>query len=264
MPPTDATLHCTEVDCPRFHRAFTYTHGNPEGKQWEAHWHQHFHEVLWGSRGTLAVETPGGVYMVPPGVGLYLPAGIEHAVLAGPRSEFKCSFFHVDLAPALRRTVGAVTVPPVVQELLGYLGSADCELPLRRDTESLACRLLSPVDLLAIGTDLPADDRLRTIARGILDDPADDSTLEAWGLRVGASGRNLSRLFVRETGMTFAQWRLQARLRVAVSLLAGGMGVGSVARHVGYQSASAFVAVFRRETGLTPGALQEEYARRYR
>ena len=28
--------------------------------------------------------------------------------------------------------------------------------------------------------------------------------------------------------------------------------VASVARHVGYESASAFVAAFRRETGLTP------------
>jgi AraC-like DNA-binding protein len=30
--------------------------------------------------------------------------------------------------------------------------------------------------------------------------------------------------------------------------------VGNVARHVGYESASAFVAAFRRETGVTPAA----------
>jgi AraC-like DNA-binding protein len=36
--------------------------------------------------------------------------------------------------------------------------------------------------------------------------------------------------------------------------LARGEPVGTVRRHVGYESASAFAATFRQETGLTPGA----------
>ena len=202
--PTDDALHCTDLDCPNFFRTSTCTYASPDGKLWDAHWHRHFHEVLWGSRGTLAVETPDGVYMVPPGMGLYLPAGSEHAVLAGPGSEFRCTFFHVGIAPPLRLSVGAVAVPPVLQALLEHLGTADMDLGVRRDAENLACRLLSPVDLASIDIALPVDDRLRTIARGILDDPAEDCTLEMWGFRVGASARNLSRLFLRETGMTMS------------------------------------------------------------
>ena len=34
--------------------------------------------------------------------------------------------------------------------------------------------------------------------------------------------------------------------------LAAGEPVGNVARRVGYESVSAFVAAFRRQTGLTP------------
>jgi AraC-like DNA-binding protein len=34
--------------------------------------------------------------------------------------------------------------------------------------------------------------------------------------------------------------------------LAAGEPVGNVARHVGYESASAFVAALRKETGVTP------------
>jgi AraC-like DNA-binding protein len=44
------------------------------------------------------------------------------------------------------------------------------------------------------------------------------------------------------------------RLQAALPALAAGEPVGKVARHVGYESASSFVAAFRRETGVTPAA----------
>jgi AraC-like DNA-binding protein len=54
--------------------------------------------------------------------------------------------------------------------------------------------------------------------------------------------------------MPFGQWRRLARLQAALPQLAAGQAVGMVARHVGYETPSAFVAAFRRETGLTPAA----------
>ncbi|HZC39525.1 MAG TPA: hypothetical protein VE343_02560 [Streptosporangiaceae bacterium] len=42
-----------------------------------------------------------------------------------------------------------------------------------------------------------------------------------------------------------------ARLQAALPQLAVGRAVGTVARHVGYQTPSAFVATFDKETGLT-------------
>jgi AraC-like DNA-binding protein len=43
--------------------------------------------------------------------------------------------------------------------------------------------------------------------------------------------------------------------------LAAGEPVASVARHVGYESASAFVAAFRRETGRTPASYFHQAAK---
>jgi AraC-like DNA-binding protein len=45
-----------------------------------------------------------------------------------------------------------------------------------------------------------------------------------------------------------------ARLQAALDRLAAGEPVGNVARSVGYETPSAFVAAFRRQTGQTPGA----------
>ena len=76
--------------------------------------------------------------------------------------------------------------------------------------------------------------------------------LKKWAGEVGASTRTLSRLFLRETGMTFKQWRQQWILQEAVSQLGGGELVTNVALALGYRSPSAFVAMFRKALGKPP------------
>lgn len=53
--------------------------------------------------------------------------------------------------------------------------------------------------------------------------------------------------------MTFPQWRTQLRLHQALRLLAVGTPVTAVAHRCGWSSASAFIDVFRRAFGHTPG-----------
>ena len=55
-----------------------------------------------------------------------------------------------------------------------------------------------------------------------------------------------------ETGLTFGAWQRQARLLRALELLGTGLGVGDVAFTLGYESISAFIAMFRRTFGTTP------------
>ncbi len=83
---------------------------------------------------------------------------------------------------------------------------------------------------------------------------AQQRTLADWGRAVGASERTLARAFTAQTRMTFGRWRTLLRLQAALPMLAAGEPVGRVARQVGYETPSAFVAAFRRETGLTPAA----------
>ena len=96
--------------------------------------------------------------------------------------------------------------------------------------------------------------RPRCGPRRISANPADGRTLAAWGRAVGASERTLARAFLAGTGLSFGRWRTLLRVQAALAALAGGEPVGNVARQVGYESDSAFVQAFRRETGVTPAA----------
>ena len=100
---------------------------------------------------------------------------------------------------------------------------------------------------------MPPDRRLRSICTALLQDLACNWTLTEWAHWGGLSERTLSRRFLTETGQHFSQWRQQARLQQALSWLAQGKPVGEVAPALGYETVSAFIAVFRRQFGTSPG-----------
>lgn len=79
-------------------------------------------------------------------------------------------------------------------------------------------------------------------------------TLAGWrsGRAARASSRTLARLFLSELGVTFVHWRHQVRLAAALPRLAAGEAVARIAVDLGYQTPSAFSAMFRRLTGSTP------------
>ena len=219
---------------------------------WTEHVHA-THELLWGARGVLTVEAGGGFFAVPATLGLWIPAGIPHAVKSAEGTGFFCSHIDADVAAPLDTRTMAVNVPSAAQELLRHMRTFDMEPDVRERSEQLAIALLDVVDARPMLLPMPSDHRLERIARALLDDPALDRSLEEWGAEVAISVRNLSRLFHKETGMTFAQWRIHARVRVALGLLAAGYPVSSVSRRVGYNNPSAFVQVFRKVMGHTPG-----------
>ncbi|HBU8673296.1 TPA: AraC family transcriptional regulator, partial [Enterobacter hormaechei] len=64
--------------------------------------------------------------------------------------------------------------------------------------------------------------------------------------------RNLARLVVKETGLSFRRWRHQLQLIVALQFLIGGKSVQQTAQALGYDSTTAFITMFRKGLGQTP------------
>lgn len=221
--------------------------------EWSSHSHPDQHELLWGARGTLTAETDDGYFAVPGSLGLWIPAGTSHRVAAAPGTSFRCTFIDADITAVATRTT-AVAIPEVVRAVLDRLEAPPyLSATPRIHAEELALSLLEPVEVSTIDLPLPRDTRTRLVAEALLSDPSDDRSLEDWGRHVGASARNLSRLFVSETGMSFSTWRTRARMRRAIEWLAADYTVAHVSRRAGYATPSAFVQAFRRELGRTPG-----------
>lgn len=145
-----------------------------------------------------------------------------------------------------------------MRELLTYLGRRRERTRARSQAESLLLELLQSDSGAAFRLPMPQDTRIRTIAEALIADPSNRRDLYAWADAVNAGARTITRLFVRETGMPFGQWRAHARIHAALGHLVRGSSVAATARAVGYRTPAAFADAFRRLTGQSPSDYQAD------
>ncbi len=219
-------------------------------------WHTHDdHQLAWAASGVLTVRTRQRAWVLPPTRALWIPAGVRHETLtAGAAATMRSLYVRPRMCPISWAEPTPVAASPLLAELIGYLGSSGLLPDQRAHAEAVLVDLLKPVQMTTIEVRMPAEERARQVADALATDPADNRTLAQWGHHFGASERTLARAFLAGTGVSFGRWRTLLRLQAALSALAAGEPVGNVARHVGYESASSFVAAFRRETGQTPAS----------
>ncbi|WP_307060521.1 AraC family transcriptional regulator [Streptomyces achromogenes] len=220
----------------------------------DAHRHDD-HQIVYAGRGVLAVTTGAGSWVAPGNRAIWVPAGVDHAHRAHGELELHLMGLPATDNPLGLDTPTVLAVGPLLRELIiAYTHAPDDDSPERARLRAVLIDRLrtSPQEPLHLPT--PAAPLLRTLCDVLRADPADSSTLAELGSRVGASDRTLSRLFRSDLGMTFPQWRTQLRLQHALVLLAEKEPVTAVAHRCGWSSASAFIDVFRRTFGHTPGS----------
>jgi AraC-like DNA-binding protein len=146
-----------------------------------------------------------------------------------------------------------LSLSPLVRELI--IEIADKSAVATADAELITTLLLSALSRMKVEElHLPLTDepRLGRIASALVDDPSDRSTIAQWAARVALSENSLSRLVQQETGLTFGRWRQQLQLIVALRSLAAGATVQQVSGDLGYESASAFITMFKKALGTSP------------
>jgi len=213
-------------------------------------WHTHEdHQLAWAVSGVLTVITENATWVLPPTRALWIPAGLPHETGAEGRATMRSLYIKPGHFGWTDPTPVAAT--PLLAELIGYLAT-DLDPAQRANAEALLKDLLTPMPVTTIEVRMPSAELARKVATALRSNPADKRTLREWGHEVGASERTLAREFVAGSGMPFGQWRTLLRVQAALPMLAAGDPVGRVAHRVGYDTPSAFVAAFRRETGTTP------------
>ncbi|VDR29560.1 HTH-type transcriptional repressor of iron proteins A [Raoultella terrigena] len=81
---------------------------------------------------------------------------------------------------------------------------------------------------------LPTDRRARNVADQLLAHPDSPLTQAQLAQRWGLSVRSLSRLFREQTGLSFCQWRQQAKVVTSLQWVLAGEPIAEVAARSGY------------------------------
>ena len=213
--------------------AHDYVHGDNEP------WHEHdCAQLLHTLSGVVRVDTASGCWVVPPGRGVWLPAGTRHSLRITGNVAARTLFID-PLARAL---------------ILAALSLPESYAPGSRD-ERVYELILDEIRLMPVlpfHLPEPESEPLRRLCQQIRQTAGESwSSAQAAGL-LGMSERTMNRHFQQQTGLSYGEWLRRARLLEALVRLAQGQPVLRVALELGYGSHSAFTAMFRRVMGISP------------
>ena len=215
-------------------------------------------QIYWLDHGIMVIETTLSQWTVTPGTVGWFPPGLEHSAWV-PRNVTGHSLY-IDPPACINfplyagiygadafttallnrcQNSGSHSTPDYQETLLKLLGY-----------ELMQCTAL-PLELR-----LPTDRRARNVANELLNNPASHLDQSQLAQQFGLSVRSLSRLFNQQAGLSFSQWRQQAKILASLQWILAGLPVYEVASLSGYSNVSAYIDVFRQRFGKTPAQFQ--------
>jgi AraC-like DNA-binding protein/mannose-6-phosphate isomerase-like protein (cupin superfamily) len=224
------------------------------GYEHPAHRHQRS-QFLYAEYGTMLVDTDDGRWVVPGHEGLWIPARVRHGMRMLTPVGTRSVYFRETHTGHLPQKCEVLGVSPLLRQLL--IAAAD--LPAAYSADSRAARIMSlivdevgaaPVRPLSVP--MPRDAKLAERCQRFVEKPAAQDTIGDWCRRLHLSRRSFTRLFRRETGLSFAHWQRRALVQAALARLLSGARVTDVALALGYSSSSAFTTMFASLVGRPP------------
>jgi AraC-like DNA-binding protein len=212
-------------------------------------------QLIYATSGVLVCSTRDATYIVPPQRAVWVPKGVVHESRTRGHVSLRTLYLDDSIGAELPRSCVTIEVSALLRELIVEA----TRIPVEYDLDSRDGRLMtlivdeiSAARRAALQVPMPRHPQLVRVCHAILKDPGQNDVLDNWAVSAGMCRRTFTRMFRRETGVTFATWRQNARLMEAMSRLALGQPVTTVAYEVGYSSPSAFTAMFRRSFGVPP------------
>jgi AraC-like DNA-binding protein/quercetin dioxygenase-like cupin family protein len=225
----------------------------PAGERIAQHTHA-WAQLAYASRGVLRVGISDSTWMVPPSRAIFVPPRINHEVVIVEDAYLRTLYIDESAVPPGLNACRVVEVSGLLREVIAAIDTRELPATRERLLGALALDELTRSVPLPLSVPMPREKRLRALCEALLANPANTDPLERWASSVGASTRTIARLFRNELGMSFSQWRQQAVLARAIPLLHQGRALSHVSQELGYQSQSAFSAMFRRAFGESPRA----------
>lgn len=224
-----------------------------------AHAHDRGH-IVCPTSGAYWIVTPEGTWLVPAGFALWIPPGMHHEIYSHGSVTARILFIDPACAGQLTPNGGVVKVTPFLEALLEramrYGNEYEADSPAARLAQ-VTLDEFADQEFALLFLPVAKEPRLARVMRILIDAPGRYAGIAELAREAGASERTLARLFRKETGMTFTQWKTNLTLLHSMERLEKGEAVADVAHDLGYASPSSFGYMFRRRLGVPPGTFRK-------
>lgn len=228
----------------------------PKGHHILPHWHARA-QFVFAVAGTMQVRTARHAWIVPPSRALWVPAHAIHEIEMHGAVDMHSLYVNDAAAAGMPAACVVLEVTPLARELIVRAAALPASYDEAGDDGLLMRLLLAEIRRLpvcALDLPLPESADLMRLCERILADLSTRRPSAHDANAMQTSARTLYRRFLRETGITFARWKRQARLLESIRRLAEGVPVTTVAIDLGYESLGAFSTMFRSALGIAPRA----------
>lgn len=217
-------------------------------------------QLLYIQQGFIKLYLEDSFYLIPKGQAILIPAGIQHRAWAQKKVSYINLYFHpniFNLPPAIK----LINVSPLLQAAIIKVPHFPDSYSTESPSFHLARVIVDEINEAEEGlffVPLPTDKRCEKILYYFENAKDKMPTLESISKNSGASPRTITRIFQKETGMSFEKWRQKYFLLRALMLLSEGHSTTTIAQELGYSNDSAFIAMFKRLTGKVPSHYRTE------
>ena len=230
----------------------------------ETTWHCHESgQFIFVEAGISHLKTELGAWIVPTRRVAWIPPGVRHISRSSGAGRGWVVISPVGLR-ALRRDVCVLRASALMIASLQRLTQlTPSDGSMRRLLWKVVAAEMSAAQPERLEVPMPTAPRLLKAAQSVITSPSAAASLDQLAVRAGMSRRSFARHFRSQTGLPFARWKRAVIAQHALELVAAGHKVSSVAVDLGYESVSAFIAMFRRQYGESPRQFLIEHSERY-
>jgi AraC-like DNA-binding protein len=210
-------------------------------------------QLLFTQQGCTRITLNNQLCLLPPTRAAWIPCGVPHRAVMHKTVDYRSVYVSPALAEQLPKQVRVIEVSALLRAVLEPMAMAPFETDWQAGRYAHLLGLC--LDEIQAATEqptllpLPQDKRLAPL---LVDLQTLPPTLQELEKQIGASAKTIGRIFLRETGLGYQQWRQQWRLMRVIELLASGRSLGYCAFELGFASDSALIAFFKGMTGTTP------------
>jgi AraC-like DNA-binding protein len=212
-------------------------------------------QLLFAREGCIRITLDEQLCLLPPTRAAWIPADVRHRAVMRQVVDYRSLWFDAALCLRLPATVSIIDVSPLLGAMLEPMALAEFDHPWSSDRDrhliGLCIHEIVDAPRQTMLLPMPRDRRLASFTSR---PDALPPELAELARHVGATSKTIGRIFQRDTGMSYQQWRQQWRLLRAIELLVTGESISHITGELGFSSDSTFIAFFKQMQGCTPRA----------
>lgn len=218
-------------------------------------------QLIYATSGVMNVVVKNKIWVVNPLQGLWIPGEMEHQVSFQKNVNLYSVFIDPSFSNTLPSTSFSFDISTFLKQLIFKIISFENNENPTASQKKIMDVFLDELALIqSSSTFLPTSNHteLKNILLLIMNDITCKYNIEHYANLACMSSRTLSRLFIKELGMNFSDWRIRLKLLEAIKRLGEKQPIKEIAFDLGYETTSAFIYMFKKNLGTTPSNYIQE------